>query len=62
MLTEVYQDTPKIIGFLLCILVIGSVMGGKMAFMLLSLLLVGQIIFHPEILNKIPFFGGRAPQ
>jgi hypothetical protein len=59
MLTEVYQDTPKIIGFLLCILIIGSIAGGKMAFMLLSLLLAGQVLFHPEILQKIPFFGGK---
>jgi hypothetical protein len=59
MLTEVYQDTPKIIGFLLCILIIGSIAGGKMAFMLLSLLLTGQVLFHPEILQKIPFFGGK---
>jgi hypothetical protein len=60
MLTEVYQDTPKIIGFLIMILIIGSIMGGKMAFMLLSLLLLGQVIFHPEVLAKIPFFGGKA--
>jgi len=60
MLNEVYQDTPKIIGFLIMILIIGSIMGGKMAFMLLSLLLVGQLIFHPEVLSKIPFFGGQA--
>jgi hypothetical protein len=59
MLTELYQDTPKIIGFLLCILIIGSIAGGKMAFMLLSLLVVGQVLFHPEILQKIPFFGGK---
>jgi hypothetical protein len=59
MLTEVYKDTPKIIGFLLCILIIGSIAGGKMAFMLLSLLLAGQVLFHPEILQKIPFFGGK---
>lgn len=61
MLTEIYTDTPKIIGFLLMVLIIGSVAGGKMAFMLLSLLLLGQVIFHPEILRKIPFFGGTAP-
>jgi len=59
MLTELYTDTPKIIGFLMCCLIIGWVAGGKMAFMLLSLLLLGQIIFHPEILRKIPFFGGN---
>lgn len=59
MLTEVYQDTPKIIGFLICVLIIGSIAGGKMAFALLSLLLLGQIIFHPEVLQKIPFFGGK---
>jgi hypothetical protein len=34
-------------------------MGGKMAFMLLSLLLIGQILFNPGILQKIPFFGGK---
>jgi hypothetical protein len=60
MLNEVYTDTPKIIGFLLCILIIGSIAGGKMAFMLLALLLLGQVIFHPEVLAKIPFFGGKA--
>ena len=60
MLNEVYTDTPKIIGFLLCILIIGSVMGGKMAFMLLAMLLLGQVLFHPEILSKIPFFGGKT--
>jgi hypothetical protein len=60
MLNEVYTDTPKIVGFLICILVIGSVMGGKMAFMLLSLLLLGQVLFHPGILAKIPFFGGNV--
>jgi hypothetical protein len=60
MLNEIYTDTPKIIGFLICITVIGSIMGGKMAFMLLSLLLLGQILFHPEILGKIPFFGGNV--
>lgn len=60
MLTKIYTDTPKIIGFLLMVLIIGSVAGGKTAFMLLSLLLLGQIIFHPEILAKIPFFGGKV--
>jgi hypothetical protein len=59
MITEVYQDTPKIIGFLICTLIIGSIAGGKFAFMLLALLLLGQILFHPEILAKIPFFGGK---
>jgi len=60
MITELYQDTPKVIGFLICILIIGGIAGGKMAFMLLSLLLLGQVIFHPEILKKIPFFGGNV--
>jgi hypothetical protein len=60
MLNEVYTDTPKIIGFLLCILLIGSIAGGKMAFMLLSMLLLGQVLFHPEVLQKIPFFGGKV--
>jgi len=59
MITEVYQDTPKIIGFLICTLIIGSIAGGKFAFMLLALLLFGQVLFHPEILAKIPFFGGK---
>jgi hypothetical protein len=31
-----------------------------MAFSLLALLLLGQVIFHPEVLAKIPFFGGKA--
>lgn len=60
MLNEVYTDTPKIIGFLMCIVVIGSVMGGKVAFSLLALLLLGQILFNPGILSKIPFFGGNV--
>lgn len=59
MLIELYQDTPKVIGFLICILIIGSIAGGKMAFMLLALLLLGQVLFHPEVLQKIPFFGGN---
>jgi hypothetical protein len=59
LLNELYTDTPKIIGFLIMILIIGSIAGGKMAFMLLSLLLLGQVIFHPEVLTKIPFFGGK---
>lgn len=59
MLNEVYQDTPKIISFLICILIIGSVAGGKVAFSLLALLLVGQVLFHPTILQQIPFFGGK---
>lgn len=60
MLNEVYTDTPKIIGFLICILIIGSIAGGKMAFSLLALLLLGQVLFHPEVLGKIPFFGGNV--
>lgn len=60
MLNELYTDTPKVIGFLICILIIGSIAGAKMAFTLLSLLLVGQVLFHPEILKKIPFFGGSV--
>lgn len=60
MLTEIYQDTPKIVGFLICVVIIGSIAGGKMAFMLLALLLLGQVLFHPEILGKIPFFGGKV--
>lgn len=60
MIKTVWTDTPKIIGFLIMILILGSILGGKFAFMLLSLLLIGQIIFHPEVLNKIPFFGGKA--
>jgi hypothetical protein len=59
MLTELYTDTPKIISFLICILIIGSIAGGKFAFMMLALLLTGQILFHPEVLQKIPFFGGK---
>lgn len=59
MITTIWTDTPKIIGFLICVLIIGSIAGGKMAFMLLSLLLLGQIIFHPDILKRIPFFGGN---
>lgn len=42
------------------ILILGSILGGKVAFMLLTLLLLGQVIFHPEVLSKIPFFGGKA--
>jgi predicted esterase YcpF (UPF0227 family) len=60
MLSELYQDTPKIIGFLIMILILGSMLGGKFAFMMLSLLLLGQVLFHPEVLEKIPFFGGKA--
>lgn len=60
MIKTIWTDTPKIIGFLIMILILGSILGGKFAFMLLSLLLIGQVIFHPEVLNKIPFFGGKA--
>lgn len=59
MLNELYQDTPKTISFLLCILIIGSIAGGKTAFSLLALLLLGQVLFNPSILQKIPFFGGK---
>lgn len=59
MINTIWTDTPKIIGFLITILLLGSLFGGKVAFMLLSLLLLGQVLFHPEILTKIPFFGGK---
>jgi predicted esterase YcpF (UPF0227 family) len=57
MLNELYKDTPKMISFLLCILIIGSIAGGELAFTLLALLVLGQILFNPTILQKIPFFG-----
>lgn len=57
MLNELYTDTPKMISFLICILIIGSIAGGEMAFTLLALLLLGQVLFNPGILQKIPFFG-----
>jgi len=59
MLTELHQDIPKIIGFLICILLFGSLFGYKSAMVLLTLVLIGQVIYHPDILNKIPFFGGN---
>ena len=58
MIKNIWTDTPKIIGFLIMILILGSLLGGKVAFMLLTLLLLGQVIFHPDVLQKIPFFGG----
>jgi hypothetical protein len=59
MLTAIWQDTPKIIGFLITLLIIQAIAGTKFAMMILSLLLLGQVISNPSILTKIPFFGGK---
>jgi hypothetical protein len=60
MLENFYNDTPKIIGFLICLMIVIAVAGQKMAVSLLALILLGQIIKNPSILKKIPFFGGTV--
>jgi hypothetical protein len=60
MLQNFYQDTPKIIGFLICLMVVTAVFGKKVAVSLLAIILLGQIIKNPSILKKIPFFGGNV--
>jgi hypothetical protein len=60
MLQSIFDDTPKIIGFMITLLIIQAVAGTKFTMMILSLLLLGQIITNPSILTKIPFFGGKA--
>jgi hypothetical protein len=60
MLENFYNDTPKIIGFLICIIILVAVAGQKMTVSLLAIILLGQIIKNPSILKKIPFFGGNV--
>lgn len=60
MLENFYKDTPKIIGFLICLMIVIAVAGQKMAVSILGLILIGQIIKNPQILQKIPFFGGNV--
>jgi hypothetical protein len=60
MLQNLHQDIPKIVGFLICVLIFGSLFGYKSAMALLTLILIGQVIYHPDILGKIPFFGGNV--
>jgi hypothetical protein len=59
MFTSLYQDMGKAIGFLIFVLILYAVAGQKMTMGFLVLVLLGQIITHPETIKKIPFFGGK---
>lgn len=58
MVQNFYKDIGKIIGFLLGIAVLNAIAGQKMTVTVLVLILLGQLITHPEIIKKIPMFGG----
>ena len=60
MVENFYKDIGKIIGFLVGVLILNSVAGQKTTVTLLTLILLGQVITHPDILNKIEFFGGKT--
>jgi hypothetical protein len=59
MFQNVYTDLGKAIGFLLFVLILYAVAGNKMTNAFLILVLLGQVITHPEVIKKIPFFGGK---
>lgn len=59
MVEKFYKDFGKIIGFLLGVMVLNAVAGQKTTVTVLILILLGQMITNPDILKKIPFFGGK---
>jgi hypothetical protein len=60
MITDIYNDIGKIIGFLIGIALLNAIAGQKMTVYFLVLVLIGQVIMNPSILKKIPFFGGKT--
>jgi hypothetical protein len=60
MVENFYKDIGKIIGFLIGIMLLNSIAGQRATITILVLIMLGQLITHPDILSKIPFFGGKT--